>query len=121
MQVLSSVARCDGVLRQVEVETVAAILNATTPDSGLGSGPDSVLRLPVLSHEMRFGNMRSVSKSIRQLARLSLAEREKFVKLLWITALCDGELHPKEEALIYTYADALGVARAKVAAQQPNL
>lgn len=112
-QLLSSIARADGVLRDVEVATVAAILNTDT------ATPDTSVMC--LSREMRFGNMQTVSKAIRQLARLPMREREKLVQLLWVTALCDGGLHPKEEALIYTYADALGVKRSVVAAQQPDI
>ena len=112
-QLLSSVARADGTLREIEVATVAAILNTDA------TAPETPTR--TLSREMRFGNMQSVSKAIRQLARLPMGEREKLVQLLWVTALCDGDLHPKEEALIYSYADALGVARSVVAKQQPHI
>ncbi|MFO1034507.1 MAG: TerB family tellurite resistance protein [Hyphomicrobiales bacterium] len=49
---------------------------------------------------------------------LSIEDRCNIVGLLWEIALCDRELHAREEELIYRIADAAGVPRKRVAEMQ---
>lgn len=105
---LTRLAHIDGVLRPIETETISAILNR------LGKLPSDAGRTARASLS---------SETVGAIAELScrpMRERERMVQLLWVVAMCDGELHPREEAMVLRVADALGVPRATVAKQQPD-
>lgn len=105
---LDKVARADGIVRNVEVQTISEILTQLSDQlDGDAEATDSVLA-------------REQVGAIMTLAHRPLSEREKLIQLLWIVAICDGELHPSEEALILKTADAIRVPRATVARQQPD-
>lgn len=110
---LASVAKADGRIRDAEVRTAIAMAKEAP---GLPrETPKTVLA------QMRYLERADIDAALQKLKTLPLKQREQTVKLLWVMALCDGELHPKEEVLIYNLADKLGVDRATVAKGQPNL
>jgi len=110
---LTRLAQADGILRPIEVDTIGAILKRLSkvqpfekPNADKSSARQSLS-----------------SETVGALAELSarpLRERERVIQLLWVVAFCDGELHAREEALVYQFADALNVPRATVALQQPD-
>lgn len=106
---LTRMAHADGILRPIEIETISAILNRL---GGLTEAPTDSARASLSSETVG---------AIAELSRRPMRERERMVQLLWVVAMCDGELHPREEAMVLRVADALGVPRATVAKQQPDL
>lgn len=55
-----------------------------------------------------------------ELSRRPIEERERTIQLLWIMAICNGDLSMNQEKLIYQYADRLSVSRRALALQQPD-
>lgn len=110
--ILAHVAIADGHLRQAEVNTAIAMAKEVpwmpreTPKS--------------IRTQMRYLEKADVDAAIERVRTLPLAERVRTVKLMWVMALCDGELHPQEEIVIYGMADQLGVDRATVISVQPD-
>jgi uncharacterized tellurite resistance protein B-like protein len=110
---LATVAKADGKIRDAEVKTAIA-MSRELP--GLPrETPKTVLA------QMRYLVRSDIDAAIAKLVDLPKARRERIIKLLWVMALCDGELHPEEEAVIYDLADRLGIDRATVAKGQPDL
>lgn len=106
---LKRMAHVDGILRPIERKTIEAILKELGGDIPLQSEQTS---RKILSSQL--------IGAIAELARRPMRERERIVQLLWVVAMCDGELHPREEKMVLRVADALGVPRSTVARQQPN-
>ena len=110
---LTRLAQADGVLRPIEVDTIGAILRRLSKVQ-----PSAKQKISKSSARRSLS-----SETVGALAEMSarpLRERERIIQLLWVVALCDGELHPREEALVYQFSDALSVPRATVAQQQPD-
>ncbi|NBC19494.1 MAG: hypothetical protein GVY06_00355 [Alphaproteobacteria bacterium] len=101
---LDAIARADGVLRRVELETGKAIFREI-----LNSGHDGETR--------RTG--RRAPGDV--LAGLPWRMKRKLVQLCWLLAESDGTLHAAEEAAIYALADRIGLDRRTVALSQPAL
>jgi len=111
---LTRLAHADGVLRPVEAHTIGAILKRLSEVH-----PSTHRKMTKTSARDSLSS--ETVGAIAELSARPLCERERIVQLLWVVALCDGELHPREEALVYQFADALGVSRATVARQQPDI
>lgn len=101
-------AQADGVIRPVESETIAAILNSLNDDPADDA------------HSARRTLSSQTVGAISELAGRPMRERERVIQLLWVVAMCDGELHSREEEMVLRVADALSVPRATVAKQQPD-
>ena len=110
---LATVARADGKIRDAEVKTAIAMAREL-PDLPRET-PKSVLA------QIRYLERADINAALAKLVNLPVSQRERIIKLLWVMALCDGELHPKEEQVIYDLADKLGLDRATVAKGQPDL
>lgn len=100
---LSEIARADGAVRRVEVETAVAIFEAL-----LRHAPEAMQRAP--SH---------AAASASALAILPWGLRLKLVRLFWLLAESDGQLHAREERVIYDLADRLNLDRRTIARTQP--
>lgn len=109
---LNRLARADGVLKQVELETIRTILEELAKAQGFKDAGEGKSRSYLSTETLG---------AITELSARPLRDREKLIQLLWVVAMCDGELHPREEEMIYRFADALNVSRAAVARQQPDL
>lgn len=99
---LLRLAKADSVLKQVETHTIAAIMEATGAEAG-----DNALDLD-----------RSPQHDITALRDMPPDLKQQFMKLLWLVALCDGDLHSEEERLIYQIGDMIGVDRRALAETQ---
>ena len=92
---LMRLATADSVLKRVESRTISAIMQAT--------GAVSVDDAPNTAN--------APLQDITALCDLPLAGKQQFMKLLWLLALCDGDLHTEEERLIYQIGDLIGIDR----------
>lgn len=110
--VLSSVVPADGQVLKVEMEQLEKQLRVKfqfTQDQ--------------LQTAMAMASKHGSPKGVELLAKhlpelLSIEDRTQLIGLLWDLALCDHELHQREETLIYKIADAAGVLRKRVTEQQ---
>lgn len=106
-EALEGIARADGIVRRIEVETCEAIFSEILNASALCDGR------PLASS--------GAGGALSLLARLPLALKCKLVKLCWLLAESDGQLHPAEEEAIYALADRIALDRRIVAMTQPEL
>ena len=88
-------ATADYVLKRVESQTISAIMQAT--------GASSIDDTPNTAN--------APLQDITALCALSPTMKQQFMKLLWLLALCDGDLHTEEERLIYQIGDMIGIDR----------
>lgn len=110
--ILGSVVPADEKVRPVELQHFEAFLKTRYQ-----------MNNDTLSIALSFGNLGFEVEQLQQAARylpelLSINDRTNLVGMLWDIALCDHELHAKEDALIYKIADLAGVPRKRVAEQQ---
>ncbi len=110
--ILGSIVPVDGKIRAVEVEHFESFLKTKYQ-----------LNNDSLKIALSFSNLGFDVEQLQEAARhlpelLSIEDRTNLVGLLWDIALCDQELHAKEDALIYKIADLAGVPRKRVAEQQ---
>lgn len=110
---LAHVAYVDGSICDAEIRTAIAMAKEC---GGFGR-----LRKADILKELRFLLKHSVSDAVTTLMNSKPRVRERTVQLLWVMAICDGELHPSESNLIYQIADDMKVDRATLALQQPQL
>lgn len=110
---LASVAKADGRIHDAEVQTAIAMAKEAP-------GLPRETQKSVIT-QMRYLERADISAALDKLKKVPLKQRVQTVKLLWVMALCDGDLHPQEEVVIFDFADKLGVDRATVAKSQPNL
>lgn len=110
---LATVAKADGRIRDAEVQTAIAMAKEAP-------GLPRETKKSVMA-QMRYLERADINSALQKLKSVPLKQRVQTVKLLWVMALCDGELHPQEEVVIFDLADRLGVDRVTVAKSQPNL
>ena len=110
--VLSSIVPADGHVRKVETEQLEKILK--TKFQFANSQLQTAMSMA--SKQGSFAGVELLAKHLPEL--LSIEDRTQLIGLLWDLALCDHELHQREESLIYKVADAAGVLRKRVAEQQ---
>jgi uncharacterized tellurite resistance protein B-like protein len=110
--VLSSIVPADGYVRKVEMDLLDKLLK--TKFQFANSQLQTALGLA--SKQGSFANVETLAKHLPEL--LSIEDRTQLIGLLWDLALCDHELHQREETLIYKMADASGVLRKRVTEQQ---
>lgn len=109
---LSAIAKADGAICQSELRAAEAI-----------SG--DFLRLSHAKSSQLFEKMCGLTEAhaedaLWELSRRPIEERERTIQLLWIMAICNGDLSMSQEKLIYQYADRLSVSRRALALQQPD-
>ena len=110
--VLGSIVPADGHVRKVEMEQLEKQLRVKfqfTPSQ--------------LQTAMAMASTQGSPAGVDLLAKhlpelLSIEDRTRLIGMLWHLALCDHELHQREETLIYKVADAAGVLRKRVTQQQ---
>ncbi len=110
--ILGSVIPVDGKVRAVEVEYFETFLKTKYQFTN-----------ETLKIAQAFAKAELQSEALLQASRhlpdlLSIEDRTNLIGMLWDLALCDQELHTKEDALIYKIADQAGVPRKRVAEQQ---
>ena len=111
--VIASVVPVDGKIKPCELEKLQALLKSRAQTHG--KTLDSV----VLLAQSGLGENAAIGLAASRLADLlGIEDRCALIGMLWDVALCDYELHAKEEQLIYDIADKAGVPRKKVAEQQ---
>jgi uncharacterized tellurite resistance protein B-like protein len=110
--VLGSIVPVDGHVRKIEIELLEKLLKAKFQFS---SGQlQSAMAMASKKGSPIDGAF--LAKYLQEL--LSIEDRTQIIGMLWELALCDHELHQREETLIYKVADAAGVLRKRVAEQQ---
>lgn len=110
--ILGSVVPADGRVRPVEMEHFESFLKTKYQFA------NEPLRIALLFSKLGF-EVEKLKDAARYLPELlSIEDRTNLVGMLWDIALCDQELHAKEDALIYKIADFAGVPRKRVAEQQ---
>jgi len=110
--VLSSIVPADGLIRKVELEQLEKHLK--TKFQFANNQIQTALSLA--RKQDSFVGVETLAKHLPEL--LSIEDRTQLIGLLWDLALCDHELHEREESLIYKVADAAGVLRKRVVEQQ---
>ncbi|MDJ0921465.1 MAG: TerB family tellurite resistance protein [Henriciella sp.] len=110
---LAHVAYVDGRVRDAEIKTAIAMAKEC---GGFGR-----LRKSDVVTELKFLLKHRIEDAVEVMLKSRPRVRERLVQLLWVMAICDGELHSTEEELIYQIADDLQVDRATLALQQPQL
>jgi uncharacterized tellurite resistance protein B-like protein len=110
--VLTSIVPVDGHVRKVEMEQLEKLLKQKFQFS---QGQ--------LQTAMAMASKQGLPTEVELLAKhlpelLSIEDRTQMIGMLWDLALCDHELHQREETLIYKVAYAAGVLRKRVAEQQ---
>jgi uncharacterized tellurite resistance protein B-like protein len=110
--ILGSVVPADGKVRPIELEHFESFLKTKYH---LGNDQLNIARsFAKLGFEVE--QLHHAARYLPEL--LSIEDRTNLVGMLWDIALCDQELHSKEDALIYKIADLAGVPRKRVAEQQ---
>jgi uncharacterized tellurite resistance protein B-like protein len=111
--VIGSIVPVDGKIKPCELEKLQALLKGRMQTNG--KTLESALALAQAGRS----TSAAVELSASRLADLlGIEDRCALIGMLWDVALCDYELHAKEEQLIYAIADKAGVPRKKVAEQQ---
>jgi uncharacterized tellurite resistance protein B-like protein len=110
--VLGSIVPADGKIRDVEMQHLEAHLKQK-----YSFNPET------LKLAMSYANTGLAAEQLQKAARqltelLSIEDRTSLIGLLWDIAICDDELHSKEETMIYNIADSSGVPRKRVVEQQ---
>jgi uncharacterized tellurite resistance protein B-like protein len=110
--ILASVIPCDGKVLDVEIKRLC--LHLATRLNFSKAEIDDVLhrRGTVLAGE----DFAVAARSLAEL--LGKEDLAMLVSLMWDIAMCDQDLHPLEEHLVYRLADAAGLARKLVIQQQ---
>jgi uncharacterized tellurite resistance protein B-like protein len=110
--VLGSIVAADGKIRAVEMQNLKEHLQTKY------NLKDEALKL-ALSNAYTGLSAEHLKKAVGQLSELlSIEDRTALIRMLWDLAICDNELHSKEEILIYNIADNAGVPRKRVTEQQ---
>ncbi len=109
--VLSSIVPADGLVRKVEIEQLEKLLK--TKFQFANSQLQTAMSMA--SKQGSFAGVETLAKYLPEL--LSIEDRTHLIGLLWDLALCDHELHQREETLIYKVAEAAGVLRKRVTEQ----
>ena len=110
--VLSSIVPADSKVRKVEMEHLEKHLSTK-----FQFAKESLSKALSLAHQkLPLSRVELLSRHLSDL--LSIEDRTKLIGMLRDIALCDQELHPSEEALIYKIADVTGVMRKRVVEQQ---
>jgi uncharacterized tellurite resistance protein B-like protein len=110
---LGSVVPADGKVKDVEMQRLELLLAGKMRTTGAAlSKVLHIARLNIGSNDM----IKSVAGRLPDL--FGIEDRCNLIGMLWELALCDHELHAREEALIYAIADEAHVPRKKVAEQQ---
>ena len=110
--VLSSIVPADGHVRKIEMEQLEKLLK-TKFQFATGQLQTA---MSLANKQGSFTGVETLAKHLPEL--LSIEDRTLLIGMLWDLALCDHELHQREETLIYKLADAAGVLRKRVAEQQ---
>ena len=113
--ILSSIVPADGKVREVEIDHLRQHLQTK-----YHLNADQLREtLAFAGHGMPGSQMQQAAKHLPDM--LSIEDRTSLIGMMWDIALSDKELHSSEEAMIYKFADAAGVARRKVAEQQVRI
>ena len=91
-------AGADNVLRPVEIETILSLMGRRSEKT------DDVLIATTIEDAL-------ADEDLPVLQLLHSDEKKEFARLLWLVAVCDNELHPAEEKLIYRVCDLIGIDR----------
>ncbi len=111
--VIASIVPADGKIKPCELEKLQSLLNTRMQTRG------QTLNDVLLLAQSGLGSNPAIGISAARLADLlGIEDRCALIGMLWDIALCDYELHAKEEQLIYDIADRAGVPRKRVAEQQ---
>ncbi len=110
--VLSSIVPVDGHVRKVEIEQLEKQLRVKFQFTQA----QLQTAMALASKQGSPTGVEILAKHLPEL--LSIEDRTQLIGMLWDLALCDHELHQREESLIYKLADASGVLRKRVAEQQ---
>jgi len=110
--ILACVIPSDGKVLTVEIERLTEHLRSRFNFSG--AEIEAVLNQPEMILEP--GQIAIVIKHLGEL--FGPEDMATLVGLMWDIAMCDHELHPLEESLIYQLADGAGLARKLVIQQQ---
>jgi len=110
---LAAIAKADGAICRAELRAAEAI---SGDELKYGKRDPSEL-----FEQMCGASDEEANAAIALLNRRPLAERERTIQLLWIMAICNGDLCMGQEKLIYEMADRLNVSRRTLALQQPDL
>ncbi|MDE2385687.1 MAG: TerB family tellurite resistance protein [Alphaproteobacteria bacterium] len=110
--ILAAVIPCDGKVLDVEVEHFLTHIRQRYQFQ-LG---DQKQAMAFLAGGLSEEQLQQAARQLPEL--LSVEDRVALIGLLWDIALCDHELHPAEEALVYGVADRAGVVRKRVAEEQ---
>ena len=110
--VLSSIVPADGLVRKIEMEQLEKQLR--TKFQFAKEQLNAALNMA--GKESSCAGVETLAKHLPEL--LSIEDRTQLIGMLWDLALCDHELHQREETLIYKVADAAGVLRKRVVEQQ---
>lgn len=111
--VLGSVIPADGKVRPCEMEKLEAILRGRMQTRG-----QTLQQVLLIAKSPDAYSKQIAIASMRLADLLGIEDRCALIGMLWDIALCDHELHAREETLIYDIADKAGVPRKKVAEQQ---
>lgn len=110
--VLSSIVPADGHVRKVEMEQLEKQLRVKFQFTSR----QLQTAMAMASKQGSPTGVELLAKHLPEL--LSIEDRTQLIGMLWDLALCDHELHHREETLIYKVADAANVLRKRVAEQQ---
>jgi uncharacterized tellurite resistance protein B-like protein len=110
--ILASTIPADGKVLNIEIQHFLGHLRQRYQFQ-LG---DQKQAMAFLTEDLCAEELQQAAKQLPEL--LSIDDRIALIGMLWDIALCDHELHPSEEALIYNVADHAGVARKKVVEEQ---
>ena len=102
-QLLAAVALADGRYLDVEDEKAQSILANSRPDN------QNAKQFHCLLTEMK--KQLTLPVFDQDHMDLPVSAKIDLVKVCWEVAMCDGELHPEEEKLIYEVIDQLKVLR----------
>ena len=100
---LAGMARVDG--KVLDIESVFA----STYLEHLNTSKSSLVKSHydyVVQNDETDGRIASV---MEQMSHFSREEKHRIPRCLSALAICDGELHPKEAAMIKQFADAMGI------------
>lgn len=109
---LSAIAKADGAICRSELRAVEAISG-----DHVRCAQNDPARL---FEKMCESTDAQTDEAIQLLSRRPVVERERTIQLLWIIAICNGDLSMGQERLIYQIADRLSVSRRTLALQQPD-
>lgn len=100
---LTRIVHADGVVKRVELKTVLALLGYSIDERNAETA--------ALMSQIERGQLKGNMTSLLTLSQLPMDRKLNFVRMMWLAALCDGDLHAREEAMIFNIATALEVSR----------